>query len=166
MKSSRLALAAVALCALSLAPANAQSTNSDAVKRDIATWTASFDRAFAPGLWDTETQELDANGKVVESDRGPDCIKVGETNKMGAELAEAMYSLVAITDCTSSSGGPGSLNLTVNCAAPNGLNFRFQSSGSYSGTQTDWTMKFNSSDNDPASNKTLKLVARRQANAC
>ena len=162
MPAFRTTLAALAVAACALVPASAQAQQSkDAAKADVATWGKALSAAFTPGYWEGEMQELDSTGKVVNSDNKPDCIKEGEAGKLGASLGEMFNMIVDMADCTTQSGGPGSLNLTMSCSAPGGKQMTFASSGAFTDGQVSWTVDFKAQGEGAPESRSMRMTARK-----
>jgi len=167
MPASRTLLAALALGAFTFVPAAAQAQQSkEAAKADIAAWGQSISTAFTPGYWEGEMQELDATGKVLNSENKPDCIKPGESSKLGSSLGEMFTSIVEMADCTTTSGGPGSLNLKLECLAPGNKHMTFVSAGSYSDGQVNWNVDFKAEGEGAPESRSMKMNARRTQTTC
>lgn len=168
MKLTRKSLTALAAAGLTLASASAVAQNTDkaAVKADIANWSDALTVAFSPGWWDGEMQTFDGNGKVIDSESRPACIKPGEGSKMGSDLSKSFGQLVDVADCTSVSGGPASLDLKLVCVARDGSQVAFDSNGTYSDGAVDWNIKFTSSVGEIPNVNAMKVSARRTRKNC
>jgi Protein of unknown function (DUF3617) len=161
-------LATLAALGLAFGSANAIAQNSDktAVKADIANWSEAMSAAFTPGWWDGQMQAFDGDGKETESDSKPACIKPGEGNKMGQEVGGMFAKMVDNADCTSVSGGRGSLDLKLICITPNQTRIEFESNGTYSDGAVDWTVKFVTDSKSKAEAGSMKVSARRIRKSC
>jgi hypothetical protein len=160
MTVSRTLLAALALGTFALAPASAQAQQSkEAAKADIKTWSQAVGTAFSPGYWEGSMQELDAAGNVISSDDKPDCIK-------GTSLGEMFTMIVDMSDCTTISGGAGSLNLKLECLAPGGKRMVLASDGAYGGDQVSWTVSFKAEGEGAPESRLMRMTARKTQATC
>ncbi len=168
MPSNRNLLAALTVAGFALVPASAMAQQSkEAAKADVATWTSSLGQAFSPGFWEGEMKELDAQGNVVKSENKPDCIKAGEGNQLSNSLGEMFTMMIDKADCTTTSGGTGSIDLKMVCAVPGGgKQMTFISSGNYSEGLVNWDFKFNASGEGAPEARSITLVARRTKTTC
>ena len=166
MKRNALALIVTASAALALLPGTAATQEKNAqAKRDIAVWADSFTTAFSPGWWDGEMQAFDAKGNATETTSNPSCIKAGESNKLAADMREAMTMLADVGDCTSQSGGQGSLNLEMRCSVGD-RQVNFLSKGQYSDGKVDWAVDFTFTGPDAPKGQSMKVSARRTRKNC
>jgi hypothetical protein len=167
MPSPRLFLATLTVAGFALVPASAQAQQSkDTVKADIKTWSQSVSTAFSPGYWEGSMQELDGAGKVISSENKPDCIKEGEGNKLGSSLGEMFTMIVDMADCTSTSGGAGSLNLKLECMAPGGKRLVLTSDGTYGGDQVSWNFSFKGEGEGAPESRMMRMSARKTKPTC
>ncbi|MEY4952554.1 MAG: hypothetical protein RL299_978 [Pseudomonadota bacterium] len=167
MTVSRTLLAALALGTFALAPASAQAQQSkEAAKADIKTWSQAVGTAFSPVYWEGSMQELDAAGNVISSDDKPDCIKDGEGSKLGTSLGEMFTMIVDMSDCTTISGGAGSLNLKLECLAPGGKRMVLASDGAYGGDQVSWTVSFKAEGEGAPESRLMRMTARKTQATC
>lgn len=167
MPSARILLAALTVAGFTLAPASAQAQQSkEAAKADIATWSQAIGTAFSPGYWEGAMQELDAAGNVISSEDKPDCIKEGESNQLGSSLGEMFTMMIDMADCTSTSGGAGSLNLKLECLAPGGKRLVMTSDGTYSGDQVSWNFSFKGEGEGAPESRIMRMTARKTNTTC
>jgi hypothetical protein len=167
MPAPRTFLAALTVAGFALAafPAQAQQSKESA-KADIKTWSQAIGTAFSPGYWEGSMQELDAAGNVVSSDDKPDCLKEGEANKLGSSLGEMFTMMIDMADCTTTSGGAGSLNLKLDCQAPGGKRMLLASDGSYTGDQVSWNVSFRGEGEGAPESRMMRLTARKTRSTC
>lgn len=167
MNVSRSFLAALAFGSLALAPAAAQAQQSkEAAKADVANWGQSVTTAFTPGYWEGEMQELDANGQVISTDSKPDCIKAGESSKLGSSLGDMFTMMIDMADCTTTAGGLGSLNFKMECLAPGNKRMTFASAGTYSDGLVNWTFEFKADGEGAPESRAMRMIARRTQTTC
>lgn len=167
MAVSRTLLAAVAIGSLAMVPASAQAQQSkEAAKADVGAWSQSVSAAFSPGYWEGEMQELDAAGKVINSESKPDCIKAGESSKLGSSLGDMFTMMIDMADCTTTAGGPGSLDLKVDCLAPGNKHMTFVSAGTYSDGLVNWTVDFKAEGEGAPEARSMRMTARRTQTTC
>lgn len=167
MPAPRTFLAALTVAGLALVPAAAQAQQSkESVKADVSAWGQSISQAFTPGYWEGEMKELDATGKVISSETKPDCIKEGESGKLGSSLGEMFAMMADVADCTTTSGGPGSLNLKLACQAPGNKQMTLVSAGSYSDGQVSWSIDFNAQGDGAPESRSMQVSARRTSMTC
>lgn len=167
MTVSRTLLAALALGTFALVPAGAQAQQSkDAAKADIKTWSQAIGTAFSSGYWEGTMQELDAAGNVVSTEEKPDCIKEGEASKLGSSLGEMFTMIVDMSDCTTTSGGAGSLNLKLECLAPGGKRMVLTSDGTYGGDQVSWNVSFKAEGEGATESRMMRMNARKTKTTC
>lgn len=166
MFTTRIALASAACTALALLPsaASTQERNAQA-KKDISVWAESFTTAFSPGWWEGEMQAFDSTGKLVESTKNPSCIKAGESNRLATDMRDAMNSIAEVGDCTSRSGGAGSLDLEMRCSMGE-RQVTFQSSGQYSDGAVSWNVDFKFTGLDAPTAQSMKVIAKRTRTTC
>jgi hypothetical protein len=167
MTVSRTLLAAMALGTFAMIPANAQAQQSkEAAKADIKTWSQAVGTAFSPGYWEGSMQELDGSGNVISSEDQPDCIKEGEASKLGSSLGEMFTMIVDMADCTTTSGGAGSLNLKLECSAPGGKHMVLTSDGTYGGDQVSWNVNFKADGEAAPESRSMRMTARKTKTTC
>ncbi len=167
MTVSRTLLSALALGAFALVPAAAQAQQSkEAAKADIKTWGQAVGNAFSPGYWEGSMQELDGAGNVLSSEEKPDCIKLGEGSKLGTSLGEMFTMIVDMSDCTTTSGGVGSLNLKLECLAPGGKRMVLASDGTYGGDQVTWNVSFKAEGEGAPESRMMRMSARKTKTTC
>ncbi|MCC6926406.1 DUF3617 family protein [Novosphingobium sp.] len=160
-------LAALTVAGIALIPVSATAQQSkEAAKRDVTAWGQSISQAFGPGYWEGEMKEYDAAGNVVKTENNPDCIKEGESSKLGTSLGEMFNMIVDMADCTTTSGGPGSLNLKLECLAPGNKRMTFNSFGTYGTDQVNWGIDFKAEGEGAPESRSMKVVARRVKNTC
>lgn len=167
MPSPRILLAALSVAGFALVPASAQAQPSkEAAKADIKTWSQAIGTAFSPGYWEGSMQELDGAGKVISSEDKPDCIKQGEGSELGTSLGEMFTMIVDMADCTSTSGGAGSLNLKLECTAPGGKRMVLTSDGTYGGDQVSWNFSFKGEGEGAPDSRIMRMTARKTKATC
>ncbi|MFM5948715.1 MAG: hypothetical protein ACKOPM_05705 [Novosphingobium sp.] len=166
MSKPRFAIAAAACAALALLPSAASTQERNAETRQhLTVWADSFSAAFSPGWWEGEMQAFDSNGKMVDSTKSPSCIKSGESNRLATEMHDAMNSIADVGDCTSRSGGAGSLDLEMRCTMGD-RQVTFLSKGQYSDGAVDWTVDFKFTGPDAPTAQSMKVTARRTRTSC
>jgi Protein of unknown function (DUF3617) len=166
MLKTRIAFAAAACAALALLPSAASTRERNAEARQhISVWADSFSAAFTPGLWEGEMQAFDSAGKLVETTKNPSCIKPGESNKLATEMHDAMNSIADVGDCTSRSGGTGSLDLEMRCTMGD-RQVTFLSNGQYSDGAVAWNVDFKFTGPDAPQAQSMKVTARRTRTSC
>lgn len=167
MPAPRTILAALTVAGFALAaiPAQAQQSK-EAAKADIKIWSEAIGTAFSPGYWEGQMQELDAAGNILSSEDKPDCIKEGEASKLGSSLGEMFTMIVDMADCTTISGGPGSLNLSVECQVPGGKRMKLTSDGSYTGDQVNWNFSFKGEGEGAPESRSMRMSARKTKTTC
>lgn len=167
MPASRTLLAAFAVASFAFVPAAAQAQQDKATaKADIVTWSQAVSQAFGPGYWEGEMKELDAAGNVVNSENKPDCIKAGESSKMASSLGDMFTMIVDMADCTTVSGGPGSLNLRLDCQAPGNKRMSITSSGTFSDGVVSWGVDFKADGDAAPESRSMRMTARRTKTTC
>jgi hypothetical protein len=167
MPAPRLFLTALSVAGLALVPASAQAQQSkEAAKADIKTWSQSISTAFSPGYWEGAMQELDGAGNVISSEDKPDCIKEGEGSKLGSSLGDMFTMVVEMSDCTTTSGGAGSLNLKLECLAPGGKRMVLTSDGTYGGDQVSWNVSFKAEGEGAPESRMMRMNARKTKTTC
>lgn len=167
MPAPRTLLAALTVAGFALVPASAQAQqNKEAAKADIKTWGQAVSMAFSNGYWEGSMQELDAAGNVISTEEKPDCIKEGDGSKLGNSLSEMFTMIVDMADCTSTSGGAGSLSLKLECLAPGGKRMALASEGTYGGDQVSWSVSFKGEGEGAPESRTMRMSARKTKATC
>lgn len=168
MKANRRSLSLLCAGGLLLASGHAigQSDTMAAVEADVANWSDGLSAAFAPGYWEGELKVFDGAGNIIDRDATPSCIKPGEGNKMGGELAQAMGELTKTGKCRSVSGGRRSLNLTLTCALPDGSNIVLKSSGNYDPTTVNWNFELEVPGGTGSGMSRMTVSAKRTRATC
>jgi hypothetical protein len=160
-------MAALSVAGFALVPAAAQAQQSkESAKADIKTWSESIGAAFSAGYWEGSMQELDAAGNVVSSEDKPDCIKPGESSKLGSSLGDMFAMMTDVADCTTTSGGAGSLNLKLECLAPGGKHLLLTSEGTYGGDQVSWNVTFKGEGEGAPESRMMRMNARKTKATC
>lgn len=167
MPAPRFLLAALSVAGLALVPTSAQAQQGkDTAKADIKTWSQAVGTAFSPGYWEGSMQELDAAGNVISSEEKPDCIKEGEASKLGSSLGEMFTMIVDMADCSTTSGGAGSLNLKLECLAPGGKRMVLTSDGSYGSDQVSWNVSFKGEGEGAPESRMMRMSAHKTKSTC
>lgn len=167
MPAPRILLAAMTVAGFALVPAQAQAQQSkESAKADIKTWSQAVGSAFSNGYWEGTMQELDAAGNVISSEDKPDCIKPGESGKLGTSLGDMFTMVVDMADCTTTSGGSGSLNLKLECMAPGGKRMLLTSEGTYGGDQVSWNVNFKAEGEGAPESRAMRMTARKTKATC
>ena len=165
MLANKFVLMSAAALALGMAAAQGVSAQSGASDTDKAVqdYKAALDAAYMPGYWNGSFEELDASGKVIDSNTTPSCIAADDQQSFSSTMVEAVAMIRNTGNCTSTSGGPGSLNFSLTCKTANGDMLSFVSTGSYKpGVSSELRITIGM----PGSESTMHVTSQKVSDNC
>lgn len=167
MNLRRTALTLAFTAGLASAPASLSAQNHDPapVKGDVNAWADAMGASFAPGKWEGTTTII-GDGVAKPDETSTDCVKPGSLNPMFADLRDAFTVVIENTDCTTQSGGAGSMALVLDCRRSDGGHMRFASQGTSTATTVDWSIDISSDGPGAFAPSRMQLHARKISDTC
>ncbi|WP_309751249.1 DUF3617 family protein [Novosphingobium sp.] len=144
---------------------NAQTTAKDTAKRDVNTWAETMGESFSPGKWEG-TMQTTEEGEAQPPKPSTDCFKPGGLNPMFAELRDVFLMVIDNTECTTQSGGKGSLDLVLDCRRDDGGHIRFASSGARTADSVQWAVDVTSDGPGAFGTSRMQITSRKVADQC
>lgn len=163
--SLALGLSFAVVPALSQAQAPTQPQTRESAKRDVAVWADAVDSAFTAGSWQASMEAVEGSGKP-QTESSTDCLEGNEMLSSFTALEDVFVSLIDNTDCTTQSGGKGSLALTLECQRGDGGRMRFVSTGTSTTTSVDWTVSITSEGPGAFEPSRMTIRAKKVADQC
>jgi hypothetical protein len=163
MNRIRLSLAFTASVGLMLGstPALAQAGAQVSAQQALAVWTETLKTAIPLGYWEGTMQELSSAGVVTSTNSDPECFTEASRTEMIEQITGVMGQIVAMGDCSATSGGPGSLNMSIACAFGSDKKLKIETAGTYGNDSLDLRVDFRAQGPDAPELGSAKLSGRR-----
>lgn len=163
--SLALGLSFAAIPTLTQAQSPAQPQSRESAKRDVAVWADAAESAFTPGKWEATVESAEGGAKP-QSETSTDCLEGSDMLSSFNVLEEVFVGLIDNTDCTTQSGGKGSLAFTMQCQRGDGGRMRFVSTGTTTPTSVEWTINATSEGPGAFEPMRMSVRARKVADQC
>jgi hypothetical protein len=156
-----LALAASVGLVLGSSPALAQAGAQVSAQQALAVWTETLKTAIPVGYWEGSMQEISPAGEVTNSNSEPECFTEASRAEMIEQITGVMNQIVAMGDCTATSGGAGSLNMSIACAFGGDKKLNIDTAGTHGNDALDLRVDFRAQGADAPQLGSAKLSGRR-----
>lgn len=156
-----LAFAASVGLVLGSSPTLAQTGAQVSAQQALATWTETLKSALPLGYWEGTMQELNGAGEVTNTNSDPECFTDTSRAEMIEQIAGVMKQIVTMGDCSATSGGPGSLNMSIDCGFGDNKKLKIETAGTHGNDALDLRVDFRAQGPGAPELGSAKLSGRR-----
>jgi hypothetical protein len=156
-----LAFAASVGLVLGSSPALAQTGAQVSAQQALTVWKETLTSAIPIGYWEGTMQELNPAGEVTNTNSEPECFTETSRTEMIEQITGVMNQIVAMGDCTATSGGAGSLNMAIACTFGGNKKLSIDTAGTHGNGALDLRVDFRAQGPDAPELGSAKLSGRR-----
>lgn len=156
-----LAFAASIGLVLGSSPALAQAGAQVSAQQAVTVWTETLKSAIPLGYWEGTMQELNGAGQVTNTNNEPECFNETSKAEMVEQISGVMNQIVALGDCTATSGGAGSLNMAIACDFGGNKKLKIDTAGTHGDGALELRVDFRAQGPEAPDLGSMKLSGRR-----